>query len=149
MAGPPAPNPAPLEIYFLPYVDPGDRTAKPYYQMAFKGNITGAGFGRGTSLPALAAPATIPAGATYSFYITIANRTLGTSLGFTRGSGVGSVAASDDHLEIGEGYSLAYPFGTYTADMRWNGKSCFIFATLDVLLQTQTSILQAMSTTRL
>ena len=59
----------------------------PYYQMALKGNITGAGFGRDTSLPALAAPATIPAGATYSFYITIANRTLGTSLGFNRGSG--------------------------------------------------------------
>jgi hypothetical protein len=129
MAGPPAPNPAPLEIYVLPYVDPGDRTAKPY-QMVLKGNITGAGFGKVTSLPTLATPVMIPAGATYSFYITVANRTLGTTLGFNRGSGVGSVAASDDHLEIGEGYSLAYPFGTYTADMRWNGESCFMFATL-------------------
>ena len=129
MAGPPAPNPAPLEIYFLPYVDPGDRTAKPY-QMVLKGNITGAGFGKVTSLPTLAAPVMIPAGATYSFYITVANRTLGTSLGFNRGTGVGSVAASDYNLEIGEGYSLAYPFGTYTADMRWNGESCVMFATL-------------------
>lgn len=129
MAGPPAPNPAPLEIYFLPYVDPGDRTAKPY-QMVLKGNITGAGFGKVTSLPTLAAPVMIPAGATYSFYITVANRTLGTSLGFNRGTGVGSVAASDYNLEIGEGYSLAYPFGTYTADMRWNGESCSMFATL-------------------
>jgi hypothetical protein len=128
MAGPPAPNPAPLEIYFLPYVDPGDGTAKPY-QMVFKGNITGAGFGKVTSLPALATPVMIPADAAYSFYITIANRTLGTSVGYNRGSGVGSVAASDDHLEIGEGYSLAYPFGVYTAGMCWNGESCFIFAT--------------------
>lgn len=122
MAGPPAPNPAPLEIWFLPYLDPGDRTAKPYYQMALRENITGAGFGKATSLPALETPITIPAGAAYSFYITIANMTLGTTLGFTRGSGVGSVAASDDHLEIGEGYILPYPFRSYTADMRWNGK---------------------------
>ncbi len=108
--------------------------------MVFKGNITGAGFGKVTSLPTLATPVMSPAGATYSFYITVANRTLGTTLGFNRGSGVGSVAASDDHLEIGEGYGMAYPFGSYTTDIRWNGESCFMFATLVIASSTQTFI---------
>jgi hypothetical protein len=37
-------------------------------------------------------------------------RTLGTSVGFNCGSGVGRMAALDDHLQIGKGFSVGYPF---------------------------------------
>jgi hypothetical protein len=46
--------------------------------------------------------------------------TLGTTLGVgTLGAGV---FASDDYLDVSDGYSLSYPFGLYTADKRWCGK---------------------------
>lgn len=119
MAGPPSPNPAPVEIYVLRYLDPGDRSAKSDYQLILQRNITGAGYSQATSLPDLSTPVVIPSGATYSFYITIANMTLGTNLGVgTLGAGV---FASDDYLDVSDGYSLSYPFGLYTADKRWCG----------------------------
>lgn len=120
MAGPPSPNPAPVEIYVLNYLDPGDRSAKLDYQIVLQRNISGVGYGQATSLPVLSTQVVIPSGATYSFYITIANMTLGTNLGVgTLGAGV---FASDEYLDVSDGYSLSYPFGLYTADKRWCGK---------------------------
>jgi hypothetical protein len=132
MAGPPSPNPAPVEIYVLRYLDPGDRSARSDYQLILQRNIIGAGYSLATSLPDLSTPVVIPSGATYSFYITIANMTLGTTLGVgTLGAGV---FASDEYLDVSDGYSLSYPFGLYTADKRWCGK-CFPQNTLSKSLQ--------------
>ena len=123
MSGPPAPNPAPVEVYFAPGIDPGSYQPSSFpYQLIFQGDITGEGTGNVTSLPDFATPVVIPAGATYSFYITVANLWLGTNLWYNIGSQVGSIVASDDNLEIGEGYAVAYPFLGYSAQRRWNGK---------------------------
>lgn len=123
MSGPPAPNPAPLEVYFLPGIDPGSYQPSTHpYQMIYQADVSGEGKGNVTSLPDFATPVIIPPGATYSFYITIANLWLGTNLWYNVGSQVGSIVASDDYLEIGEGYAVAYPFLGYSAQRRWNGK---------------------------
>eukprot|EP00579_Thalassiosira_antarctica_P010430 CAMPEP_0201908862 /NCGR_PEP_ID=MMETSP0903-20130614/840_1 /ASSEMBLY_ACC=CAM_ASM_000552 /TAXON_ID=420261 /ORGANISM="Thalassiosira antarctica, Strain CCMP982" /LENGTH=368 /DNA_ID=CAMNT_0048443295 /DNA_START=177 /DNA_END=1283 /DNA_ORIENTATION=- len=122
MSGPPSPNPAPLEVHFLPGIDPGYSDPQTYpYQMIFQGDIAGQGKGSVTSLPDFTNPVVIPAGATYSFYITVADLWLGTNLWYNIGSAVGSVVASDQYMEIGEGYALGYAFLGYSDKRRWNG----------------------------
>jgi hypothetical protein len=75
----------------------------------------------------LATPVVIPAGASYSFYITVANATLGTLLNFQSGSGMGNVSAFDENIEIHNGYSMLYPFKSYNTNTgkgwKWNGKN--------------------------
>ena len=74
------------------------------------------------SLPDLSTPVVIPAGATYSFYITIANRTLGTNLGV--GAAGSNVFAAYEYLDVSDGYSLAYPFGPYHTQLTSVGVVC-------------------------
>lgn len=122
MSGPPAPNPAPLEVHILPGVDPGYQDPTSPYVKIYEGDIQGQGKGNVTSLPAFVEPVTIPAGATYSFYITVANLFLGTNLWYNIGNGVGNTVAQDDNLVVGEGWALGYPFLGYSDQRRWNGK---------------------------
>jgi hypothetical protein len=127
MSGPPAPNPAPVEIHVLPGVDPGKKSSSHVYQKIFAGSILGAGKNNVTSLPELTNPVVIPAGASYSFYITVANYSLYTYMHFDKNlGGQGSVMASDDNLEVIQGYALAYPFFAYNGDWRWNGEEHII-----------------------
>ena len=123
MAGQPIrPNPAPLEIYFLPGVDPGKKSSTRVYQKIFEGTIgPGAGRGNATILPELANPVVIPAGSSYSFYITFTNSTLGTMY-LKSVSSVGSVAASDEYVDVLDGYAMLYPFSMYSPGWRWNGE---------------------------
>jgi hypothetical protein len=80
-----------------------------------------------TALPDLANPVVIPAGASYSFYITVASATLGTVLNFQSGSGVRNVSVFDEYIEIHNGYMITYPFKSYNNNTgkgwKWNGKS--------------------------
>ena len=124
MAGQPIrPNPAPLEIYFLPGVDPGNRNNIPVYQKIFDGTIgPGEGRNNATILPELANPVVIPAGSSYSFYITFTNSTLGTMY-LKSVSSVGSVAASDEYVDVLDGYGMLYPFSLYSPGCRWNGEA--------------------------
>jgi hypothetical protein len=69
-----------------------------------------------TALPDLANSVVIPAGASYSFYITVANATLGTVLNFQSGSGVRNVSVFDEYVEIHNGYSMLYPFKSYNTN---------------------------------
>ena len=127
MAGQPIrPNPAPLEIYFLPGVDPGNRNNIPVYQKIFDGTIgPGEGRNNATILPELANPVVIPAGSSYSFYITFTNSTLGTMY-LKSVSSVGSVAASDEYVDVLDGYGMLYPFSLYSPGWRWNGEAHII-----------------------
>ena len=123
MAGPPAPNPAPLEVWFVPGIDPGYKDVASFpYQKIFEGDIAGQGKGNVTPLPDFAQPVVIPAGATYSFYITVADLYLGTSLWYNIGQQVGAIVADDQYMAVGEGYALGYPFLGYSQERRWNGK---------------------------
>ena len=121
MAGPPSPNPAPVEVWFMPGIDPGDRSAQPY-QKIFEGDITGQGKGLVTVLPDFTSPVVIPAGSTYSFYVTVADLHLGTYIFYNLGTTVGTVYSQDQYMEIAEGYAMGYPFLGYSASRKWNGK---------------------------
>jgi hypothetical protein len=103
------PYPAPLEIYVLPGVDPGDENNIPFYRKIFEGTIgPGAGWNKVTPLPKLASPVVIPAGSSYSFYITFTNSILGV-IYLTRVLSVGSVAALDEYVNVLNGYGMVYP----------------------------------------
>ena len=120
------PNPAPLEIYFLPGVDPGDEKNIPVYQKIFEGTIgPGAGRNNATPLPDLANPVIVPTGSSYSFYITFTNSTLG-NMYLTRVSSVGSVAASDEYVDVLDGYGMVYRSPSYSPGWRWNGEEHMI-----------------------
>lgn len=127
MAGQPIrPNPAPLEIYFLPGVDPGKKSSTRVYQKIFEGTIgPGAGRNNATILPELANPVVIPAGSSYSFYITFTNSTLGVMY-LKSVSSVGSVAASDEYVDVLDGYGMVFPFDAYSPGWRWNGEAHII-----------------------
>mmetsp|Transcript_7187 Transcript_7187/g.15633 ORF Transcript_7187/g.15633 Transcript_7187/m.15633 type:complete len:347 (+) Transcript_7187:77-1117(+) len=121
MDGPPRPNPAPIEVHVLPGIDPGYYDPSSPYQLIYQDDVMGQGRGNVTTLPDFSSPVVIPAGATYSFYVTVANLQLGTHLWYNFGSGVGNIYAQDDDLEIGEGWALGYPFLGYSAPRKWNG----------------------------
>lgn len=121
MDGATTPQPAPVEIYFLPSTDPGFLSNNSPYTKIFMDNVTGKGKGNTTVLPDLTTPVVIPAGSTYSFYITVASLSFGTNIWYNTGVAVGDVVASDQHISIGEGYALGYPFLGYTPKRRWNG----------------------------
>lgn len=60
----------------------------------------------------------IPAGATQSFYVTLDT----SSVKYSNGKGVGSIAASNDDMDIFEGVGKTYPFASTFADRIWNGQ---------------------------
>ncbi len=116
-----APNPATVEIYYSPGIDPGKKTSAFPYQKIYNGTIFGQGDNNVTSLPELVSPVVIPAGASYSFYITVANFSLG-YMQCTRVSSVGGVSASNEFVEVLDGYSMGHPFLYYNPGYRWNGE---------------------------
>jgi hypothetical protein len=120
-----APNQT-VEIYFHPGLDPGFASPQDYpYTKIFQQNVTGMGKGNVTTLSYLSFPVTIPANATYSFYITTTTTTTtagGAKLWYNAGLAVGDIVASDQHVKIGEGYAVSYPFLSYIKRKRWNGE---------------------------
>lgn len=62
---------------------------------------------------------TIPAGQTYSFYITTDGT--GNGIGYTDGSAEHAVYVSDANIQILEGIGVEYPFGATYSPRIWNG----------------------------
>jgi hypothetical protein len=137
MDGATTPQPAPVEIYFLPTTDPGFASNSFPYTKIFMDNVTGKGKGNTTVLPDLTTPVVIPAGSTYSFYITVASFSFGTNIWYNTGVAVGDVVASDQHISIGEGYALGYPFLGYTPKRRWNGEIWISNVVADITYDTE------------
>ncbi|HUM47036.1 MAG TPA: GEVED domain-containing protein, partial [Chitinophagales bacterium] len=79
-------------------------------------NIAGEGIGVPTPYP-FNLNLTIPAGTTYSFYITSTSPVIH----YTYGTNSGSVFASDNNLLVAEGNVISYPFGTAGEPVEWNG----------------------------
>ena len=110
----------PIEVWYRP------GTASPYYESSYKNalqkTITGQGKGNVTSLPAFAIPIVIPAGSTYTLYVTAAVSEV-FRLWRDVGQQLHQVYASDKYLEIKEGYASGYPLAGDVSPRRWNGKS--------------------------
>jgi gliding motility-associated-like protein len=63
---------------------------------------------------------TIPAGQTYSFYITCTDQA--EFIGFTNSGPLGNVYAFDNNLQIEIGIGMTYPFLNIFQPRRWNGR---------------------------
>lgn len=110
-----------FKVFYRP--GPADYTYDESYQEIFSGNITGNGRTVPTPLPAFSSPVQILPGSPVTFYITVANPS-GANVWYKRGSGTGTVYASDNYLNITEGYAIGYPWtNSYALDRQWNGKS--------------------------
>lgn len=79
--------------------------------------ITSAGNNVPTALP-IPVNVTIPAGATYSFYIT---NDFGGGTSYTDGTAVGNFLAADANITVFEGVGKSYPFGLTFAVRNFNG----------------------------
>lgn len=79
--------------------------------------VTSAGNNLPTALP-IPIGVTIPAGQTYSFYIT---NDFGAGVSYTDGTAVGNFLASDANLTIYEGVGKSYPFGLTFNVRNFNG----------------------------
>jgi hypothetical protein len=85
--------------------------------------------GRTVTLPS---PITIPAGETYSFYITSSNVAVNTN--YTNDS-INMFAYLDSHIGITVGCGLKYPFcagGTPFQKRKWNGRIYYCFSTTGI-----------------
>lgn len=98
--------------------------------------ITSAGNNLPTALP-ISVNVTIPAGATYSFYIT---NDFGGGTSYTDGTAVGNFLAADANITVYEGVGKSYPFGLTFNVRNFNGH---IFYDLGGALDADKATLQA------
>ena len=121
----PSPSPAPFEVWYMEGIDDGTmydpQTEGPYTKI-LDVDVMGQGKNSVTSLPPFPSPVIIPAGATYSFYATVANMHFGYNLNYNMGTEVGNVYASDANMELGEGCAAAYDFIAYSCPRMWSGE---------------------------
>ncbi len=94
----------------------GNENERSRWDLIKSERVLGRGAGKGTRIRI--PNVEIRAQKTRSFYITAAN---GGSLAYSKGSAVGTVYVSNEDLQIMEGVSKAYQFGTTFLNRRWNG----------------------------
>lgn len=111
-----------IEIYYRPTPYAGFHSTSAGWILVGSAAVTAQPMGNPTPVP-VPVNVTIPAGQTYSFYVTSSNQSV--SLNYTDGSSEGAPYASNADLEFRQGIGLEYPFtnGTgisYTPRV-WNG----------------------------
>ncbi|MDB4993532.1 MAG: Tryptophan synthase alpha chain [Myxococcaceae bacterium] len=108
-----------MRIYFHPGTFVGTEGMASKWTQVGTGATVTTSFGADAPTPIpLMTDISIPAGKSYAFYVT----TDGTSsLRVTAGTTVGSLATAAGGVEVYEGASVVYPFGTATTATKWNG----------------------------
>lgn len=81
--------------------------------------VTGQGKGNTTPLPDFVVPINIPAFSKQSFYVTSADEK---DVWYHIGQQLGQAYATDDNLNVLEGYALGYGFVGASGPRRWNGE---------------------------
>lgn len=110
----------PVQVYYRPGI--ADYRYDDSYRLAFGSNITGVGKGLVTPLPNLASSVTVFPGEPMTFYVTVASEdTTAANLWYDDGVGAGTIYASDDNINLIEGYASGYPWRAFALDRRWNG----------------------------
>lgn len=94
------------------------------YQNAIDIEVTGNGPNVVTPLPAFDSPIVLLAGTVHTFYITTIKNGQ-EALYYGDGSELGSVYASDDFIEIVEGYAMRFSFSSPAFPRQWNGEHAF------------------------
>lgn len=108
-----------IEIYYKTGTFVGFENNAAAWTLAGSAAVVAQPFGTATPIP-VSMSLSIPAGQTYSFYISSTNTAI--SLNYTNGSGVGNVYSSDANIQFIEGYGIEYPFsGSPFSPRVWNG----------------------------
>ena len=81
--------------------------------------VTGQGKGLSTSLPNFDFPVVVPAGFKQSFYI--ATNSTDVDFWYSSGTALGNAFASNDDLDILEGYAIGNAWRGYAFPRQWNG----------------------------
>ncbi len=110
-----------IEIYYRPTPFAGYEASSAGWTLIGSAAVTAQPSGTPTMIP-VDINVTIPAGQTYSFYVTSANTAV--SLNYSDGTSQGAVYASDANISFLQGVGLEYPFtaggGTFSPRI-WNG----------------------------
>lgn len=108
---------ADIELYYKKGTYYGyENNPSAWHFSGFANGVSGMGVGVPTNYP-LPLSLMIPAGNTYSFYIT----SKANNINYTYGNLEGSVFAADGNLEVKEGIAITYPFGATLQPVQWNG----------------------------
>lgn len=106
------------EIHYRPSTHVGfENNSAGWTLLGSATGVTSAGNNLPTALP-IPVGVTIPAGQTYSFYIT---NDFGAGTSYTDGTAVGNFLASDANLTVFEGVGKSYPFGLTFNVRNFNG----------------------------
>ena len=131
---------ADYEIYYRPGTHVGfENNAAAWTFLGGETGVTSAGNNVPTALN-IPINILIPAGNTYSFYIT---NTFGAGTSYTDGTAVGNFLAADANLTVFEGVGKSYPFGLTFNVRNFNGT---IFYDLGTVLDGEDMILEGLST---
>ncbi len=96
-----------IEIYYRPGTFVGFESSSAGWTLVGSAAVTAQPYGTATPIP-LNVGVTIPAGQTYSFYVTSTN--VSVSLNYSNGSAVGTVQSSDANIQFLQGKGMEYPF---------------------------------------
>ena len=111
-----------IEIYYRASAYAGFETSAAGWTLIGSAAVTAQPFGVPTPVP-VAVNVTIPAGQTYSFYVTSSNTTV--SLNYTDGGSEGATYVSDANIAFKQGVGMEYPFTAGTGSVFrpriWNG----------------------------
>ena len=106
------------EVYYCPSTHVGnENNAGAWTLLGAATGITSAGNNVPTPLPIIFS-VTIPAGQTYSFYVT---NDFGAGTSYTDGTAVGNFLAADANMTVYEGVGKSYPFGLTFSVRNFNG----------------------------
>ena len=105
----------PVQVYYRPGI--ADYRYDDSYTLAFGSNVTGVGKGLVTPMPSLSSPVLVSPGEPMTFYVTVASSdTTAANLWYSDGVGSGTTYASDDNINLIEGYASGYPWRGYAED---------------------------------
>lgn len=111
-----------IEIYYRTSPYAGFESTSSGWTLIGSAAVTAQPFGTATPVP-VAVNVTIPAGQTYSFYVTSTNTAV--SLNYTDGSSEGATYVSDANIIFRQGVGMEYPFTNGTGSVFrprvWNG----------------------------
>ncbi len=110
-----------IEIYYRTSPFFGFETSSTGWTLIGSAAVTAQPFGTATPVP-VPVNVTIPAGQTYSFYVTSTNTSV--SLNYTDGTTEGATWASDANITFRQGVGMEYPFANGGGVFRprvWNG----------------------------
>ena len=112
-----------ITVQVMVYYRPGaaDLTESDTWVQVFQDTITGQGMGNPTLLPSFDTPIEIPANSTYTIYPSSLGSSPKSFYHTTGSASVNTVFASDEMIDINEGYSLHFPLGAYQSPTRFNG----------------------------